>query len=218
MRLQHTAGNRAVASLVASVQTLKLPFSSRSAKGKAKPQAGAATKAKVLPGDLPSKPSIAVSASGVAQGGSFGGHAMIYLAVPFGGDMEYMFIDLVMDREAGKKAIDIRIKDLNGGWPGPSTSTTWSITPEGANKAWVKAKFFQLQKRKYSYSYLGIGYRQYNCAVFAEKILEAAGVKRSAGLLVSTPLEVALGKKLPSLRKKERKKSGPAPVPAQYDI
>lgn len=216
MRLQHTAGNKAVAGMMASVQTLPF-FSKGSSKDKA-PKAGRPTKARLHPGDLPRVPSIAAHASGVSEGGSFGGHASIYLAVPFGGDLEYVFIDLVMDREAGKKAIDVRMMDLKGAWPGPSTSTTWNITPEGANKAWTIARMFQLQKRKYSYNYLGIGYRAYNCALFAQKILEAAGVKRTAGLAFSTPLEVALGRKIPKLRKREKKQKGPAPIPAQYDV
>lgn len=216
MRLQHTAGNRAVAGMVASVQTL--PWS-RSSSDKKQPKTGAPAVMKLMPGEAPRRPAIAASASGVAQGGSFGGHASVYIAVPIDGDMEYFFVDLVLDQNARKKgAIDIRVMDMRTQWPGASTSTTWSVTPEGARAALLKAKFFAIDKRKYTYNYFGIGYRAYNCALFAEKILQAAGVKQSAGLVVSTPLEVALGKKLPSMRKKEKKRKGPAPVPAQYEI
>jgi len=216
MRLQHTAGNKAVAGMMATVQTLPF-FSNGSSRDKAA-KAGQPTKAQPPAGGLPKVPSIAAHASGVAQGGSFGGHASVYLAVPFGDTLEYVFIDLVMDREAGKKAIDIRMMDLKSAWPGPSTSTTWNITPEGAKKAWTIARMFQLQKRKYSYNYLGIGYRAYNCALFAQKILEAAGVKRTAGIAFSTPLEVALGRNIPKLRQREKKQKGPAPIPAQYGV
>lgn len=210
LRLQHSAGNRAVAGLVASVQT-------------ARSTGGPATIAKPKPGELPTTPSIAASASGVAMGGSFGDHATVFLAAPKGGQpggpVEHFFIDLIIDREAPRKrAIDIRIRPLKGSWPDATTSTTWNISGTGAIAALGRAMEFAANRSKYSYSRLGIGFRRYNCALFAEKILQAAGVKASAGILASTPLELALGKKLPGRRKPEQKPTGPAPVPAQYDI
>jgi hypothetical protein len=135
--------------------------------------------------------------------------------------MTYYFIDLIIDHEAPKKrAIDIRIRPLKGEeWAPSGTSTTWNVTPEGALKALEKAREFETNRSKYTYSRLGIGFRRYNCALFAEKIIQAAGVKATAGILASTPLELALGKKLPERRKREKKKeAGPAPIPAQYEI
>lgn len=217
LQLQRAAGNKAVTELVTSVQTL--PFGLGSSRRKAKPKEAAPAVMKLRPGEPPSRPAIAASASGVAQGGSFGGHASVYLAVPFEGDMDYYFIDLVLDQSGSKKgAIDIRVMDMLTQWPGASTSTTWSVTPEGALAALLKAKTFANEKRKYTYNYFGIGYRAYNCALFAEKILAAAGVNQTSGRLVSTPLEVALGRKLPKMRKREKKAKGPAPIPAQYEI
>jgi hypothetical protein len=217
LHLQHTAGNKAVSGLVASVQTL--PFGLGSSKDKGKAKTGAPQVLKVPSGTKPTQPAIAASASGVAQGGSFGGHASVYIAVPFDGQLEYYFVDLVLDQSGGKKgAIDIRVMEMRGGWPGPETSTTWGIDAGKALNAYMRAKFFAIEKRKYTYNYFGIGYRAYNCALFAEKILAAAGVSQSSGLLVSTPLEVALGRKLPKMRKREKKQKGPAPIPAQYEI
>jgi hypothetical protein len=210
MRLQHTAGNKAVAGLVASVQT-------------ARGSSAAAVATPPRPGELPRSPSIAASASGIAMGGSFGDHATVFLAAPKGGQpggaLDYFFIDLIIDREAPRKrAIDIRIRPLKGSWPDAATSTTWNVSGTGAIAALGKAMEFAANRSKYSYSRLGIGFRRYNCALFAEKILQAAGVNRTAGLLASTPLELAMGKKLPERRKREKKATGPAPIPAQYDI
>jgi hypothetical protein len=216
LHLQQTAGNKAVAGLVASVQTLPFGLGSR---GKDKPKTTAPSVLKLPSGGKPTQPAIAASASGVAQGGSFGGHASVYIAVPLDGKLEYYFVDLVLDQSGNKKgAIDIRVMEMRGGWPGPETSTTWGIDGGQALNAFMRAKFFAIDARKYTYNYFGIGYRAYNCALFAEKILAAAGVKQSAGLVISTPLEVALGRKLPKMRKREKKQKGPAPIPAQYDI
>jgi hypothetical protein len=133
--------------------------------------------------------------------------------------MAYYFIDLIIDQDAPKKrAIDIRIRPLKSAWPGPATSTTWNVSPAGAAAALAKAEEFQANRSKYSYSRLGIGFRRYNCALFAEKIIQAAGIKATAGLLASTPLELALGRKLPARRQREKKAAAAAPIPAQYEI
>jgi hypothetical protein len=221
LHLQQTAGNQAVTGLMTSVQALSfsMPLPSKYKNRKAAPKAAGPAKIKVPPGGAPDRPAIAATASGVAQGGSFGGHAAVFLALPFEGDMAYFFIDLVLDGNARKKgAIDIRVMESRTPWPGESTSTTWGITEDAAKAALAKARDFEMNKRKYTYNYFGIGYRSYNCALFAEKILQAAGVNQTAGLVVSTPLEVALGRKLPKRRKREKKAKGPAPIPAQYEI
>jgi len=211
LRLQRTAGNRAVTDLVsATVQT-------------ARTRTAEASIAQPLQGGLPKTPSIAASASGISQGGSFGDHSTVFLAAPKGGKpggaVEYYFIDLIIDGNADRKrAIDIRIRPLKGGWPDPATSTTWNVSGTGALAALAKAQEFEANRSKYTYSRLGIGPRRYNCALFAEKILQAAGVKRSAGLIASTPLELALGKKLPGRRKKQPKPAAEPAIPAQYDI
>ena len=49
----------------------------------------------------------------------------------------------------------------------------------------------------YKYNAAGLGVNRYNCALFSEEVLGAAGVQRSAGLVVSTPYEVATGQKAP---------------------
>ena len=214
------SGNRAASegSAAKAASTEAQGWSISSMFGK-KAKAGAPSKLKVPSGELPKTPAIAAHASGVAQGGSFGGHASVYLAVPYDGQLEYYFIDLVLNQSGDKKgAIDIRIKDLRGGWPGENTSTTWSISTAGAQSAHFRAQGFARYKDTYKYNYFGIGKRAYNCALFAEKILQAAGVNQSSGLIFSTPLEAALGKKVPKMRKREKKQKGPAPIPAQYDV
>lgn len=92
------------------------------------------------------------------------------------------------------QGVDIRISKAIG-WAAPGDSTTWQISGTKAKAAYRKAEHFQKRQSRYWYSPLGIGWRGYNCANFAEAILKAAGVRRSAGLIFSTPSELAFGKK-----------------------
>jgi hypothetical protein len=212
LQLQRTVGNQAVMRMLA-VQRL--------GRSRGAPQA-----AQLEPGKLPTVASIAAHASGVGPG-SFGDHATVFLAVSTGDPakpMEYHFIDLVLDQDSDRKgAVRIRIVPMKGSssWPGPDTSTTWELTDAQARAALAKAQEFQANQAKYKYNVLGIGWRRYNCALFVEKILEAGGVKRSAGVIFSTPLEVATGKKVPERRQRgagaEAEPAAPA-IPAQYDI
>jgi hypothetical protein len=107
-------------------------------------------------------------------------------------------------------------------WPGPETSTTWAITNAQAEAALARARYFQDHASEFTYSKLGIGPKRYNCALFVEAILKAAGVNRSAGLIASTPLEVARGKKFPRARKQVTPAAPAAPpapvVPPAYDL
>jgi len=50
----------------------------------------------------------------------------------------------------------------------------------------------------YKYNSAGIGVNRYNCALFSENVLDAGGVQQSAGLLISTPYQVATGQRGPS--------------------
>jgi len=217
LHLQRTVGNQAVSRLLgAPIQ--------RGGRGAGAPPAGAPAAA----GNKPTTPSIAASAWGLAGGASFGDHAAIYLALQKGSPaqpiMAYLFIDLIHDTAAGarKGAVTFRVEPMQTAWPDPATSTTWPITNAHAEAALARARYFQDHASDFTYSKLGIGPKRYNCALFVEKILKAAGVNQSAGLIASTPLEVAKGKKLPSWRKRampgRAAPAAPAAVPAQYDL
>jgi hypothetical protein len=217
LHLQRAVGNQAVGRLLgATVQ--------RGGPGAGAPQAVAPPAA----GNKPTMPSIAAHASGLAGGSSFGDHAAIYLALRKGSPaqpiMAYLFIDLIHDTAEGarKGAVKFRVVPMKTAWPGPDTSTTWAITNAQAEAALARARYFEAHAGEFTYSKLGIGPKRYNCALFVEKILKAAGVNRSAGLIASTPLEVARGKKFPRSRKHVTPAAPAAPAapmtPPAYDL
>jgi hypothetical protein len=82
------------------------------------------------------------------------------------------------------------------GWPDPGASTTWEISNEQARAALDRAEHWRSNEAAYTYNRLGIGLNSYNCAQFAESVLQGAGIDQSAGLVFATPLEVATGQKV----------------------
>jgi hypothetical protein len=92
------------------------------------------------------------------------------------------------------KGIEIWIQPATR-WCDPARSSHWDRTDSQAQAAYDAALEFQRNQKKYWYSRLGIGWRGHNCASFAEKILKAAGVKRSAGTIFSTPSQLVTNKR-----------------------
>jgi hypothetical protein len=209
LHLQRTVGNHAVGQLLTgTIQRVK---------GKAK-------KVKRSNRDLPAGPSIAATAS---RGSRWGAHANVFLAKGKPGEMEYFKIDLTYGEHGGlgssarsgksvfgrrgkgltkeQKGIKIQIQEATA-WCEPKASTTWRIKNDKAQKAYDRAVKFEKNQKKYWYSPWGIGWRGYNCARFAEKIIRAAGVKATAGWLIKTPSELVSGKKwgMMNLRSKSK--------------
>ncbi|MFC2023441.1 hypothetical protein ACFLT5_01750 [Chloroflexota bacterium] len=205
--LQRTVGNRAVSRLLSgTIQRVKATKVTRSNK------------------ELPTEPSIAANAS---RGSTWGVHASIFLARGKPKAMQYQKIDLTYGKHGklgtmaklGKslfgrhgdkeKGVKINVEDATS-WIDPGTSTTWQIKNEQAQAAYDKGLAFEKNQDKYWYSHLGIGWRGYNCAKFAEKILQAAGIKRTSGLIFKTPSELVTGKKLPKWSLSWKSKQGKA--------
>jgi hypothetical protein len=208
LHLQRTVGNHAVGQL--------LTGTIQRSKGK--------TKVDRSNKDLPAGPSIAATAS---RGSRWGAHANVFLAKGKPRKMEYYKIDLTYGEHgnlgssarSGKsvsgrhgkrlskkeKGIKIQIQEATA-WAEPKASATWRIKNHQAQKAYDQAEHFQKNQKKYWYSPWGIGWRGYNCARFAEKIVKAAGVKATAGWLIKTPSELVSGKKwgMMSLRTKSK--------------
>jgi RHS repeat-associated protein len=166
-----------------------------------------AVRTTVEQGGQPRVPTITVFASANPTGGKlgpdFGGHATIFLAVPAGtaedpSRMDYRFIDIEL-KENDRRAFEVRVKTNTQGWPDPSTSTTWEISNDQARAALDRAEHLHENEGAYTYGYLGIGLNRYNCALIAENVLQGAGIKQSSGLIISTPLQVATGERLPRL-------------------
>jgi hypothetical protein len=198
LQLQRTIGNRAVTRLLAGETTIQ--------RGK-----DDSTIAPRTTRDLPTTPSIAASASrGPTR---WGNHACIFLARGAPDAMQYYKIDLLYgnpgdelgssaassratsgEAQEGRNGVNITIVDATA-WADPETSTTWQITDDQAQAAYARADEFRTNQGKYWYSHTGIGWRGHNCSTFAEAILKAAGVNRSAGWLFSTPSELATGQK-----------------------
>jgi RHS repeat-associated protein len=155
---------------------------------------------RVAAGEHPQVPTITVTYTGANPGVDYGGHSAVYLAMPSQDDpnrLDYRRVDLTLS-DAGNRAIEIRISAVDQrGWPDPQRSSSWEIDNDQARAALAFAEHFGQNADNYKYNAAGVGVNRYNCAVFSEEVLGAAGVQRSAGLIVSTPYEVATGQKAP---------------------
>ncbi len=170
---------------------------------------------------------ITVTGTDLEEGGSpfdftaYGGHTVIYLAVPGGTaanpTMKHYRLDLHPDQspESRDGAVQINVVPVDArGWPDPKESTSWRIGDEQAQAALARAVVFRRHQADYTYGYTGVGCNRYNCSLFAEKILKAAGVKQSSGLIFSTPLELVKNQKLPNRpQPKEAAAEAPATEP-----
>jgi hypothetical protein len=90
-------------------------------------------------------------------------------------------------------------------WAEAPKSRTWTISAKKADKAYQAAKNFRTKAYAghYYFSPLGMGAGGYNCSKMASKIVQAAGVSASSGLIVHTPAEFALGSKRPAASLKD---------------
>jgi RHS repeat-associated protein len=158
-------------------------------------------KSQVAQGEHPQVPTITAMYSSSNPGLDYGGHSAVYLALPSQDDpnrLDYRRIDLTLDPN-GDRAIEIRISPVDGrGWPDPQRSSSWEISNDQARAALRFAEDFGQHAADYKYNSAGIGVNRYNCALFSEKVLDAGGVQQSAGLLISTPYQVATGQRGPS--------------------
>jgi hypothetical protein len=82
-------------------------------------------------------------------------------------------------------------------WCEPDRSRTWTISSANADRAYQEAVTFRQHQKEYFFSKFGLGIGGYNCSTFAAQIVKAAGVDASAGLLIDTPGQIALGERLP---------------------
>jgi hypothetical protein len=166
-------------------------------------------------GQLPTTAAIAAY-SGKGRDG-WGQHASVFLAheIDNQGKLEYLKIDLFQrhgDLELSLLAqashaifkdptevSGIRIEiDPATRWCDPDRSRTWTISAAAAEAALAKAREYQANQKKYFFSKYGLGVDGYNCSTFAAKIVQAAGVDASAGLIIDTPGEISIGARSPN--------------------
>jgi RHS repeat-associated protein len=147
-------------------------------------------------GDFPKVPTITVMYTGRDPSVDFGGHSVVFLAAPSQDDpnrLDYHYIDLRVASKATGEPFDINVLPIDGrGWPDPQRSSSWEISDDQARGALQAAEHYNSDK--YTYSRTGLGVNRYNCALFAEKVLDGAGVQQSSGLVISTPYELVTGK------------------------
>jgi hypothetical protein len=211
LHLQRTVGNRAVGQLLSgTIQRLKQ-----------------APKVKRTNRDYPTEPSIAVNAS---RGSTWGVHAAVFIASGKPRAMNYEKVHLtyathddtklnwraklnrsLFGRKKKESQRGVKIETVKATeWLDPRTSTTWRISNFRAKKAYDKARQIERIQEKLWYSHTGIGYRGWNCARFAEKVVQAAGVKATSGWAFKTPTELVSGTKLPMWSLSWKSKEGKA--------
>jgi len=162
------------------------------------------------------KPPYSAIAARVHTGGTggetFGGkgrHASLYLRGGTDPDWDDKWIDLGV--KEGK--IYVNVVPMTN-WPPPNESTTWQITKQGAADALAKSHFQKwliekgeevrqrvqkegkktpesFKEKKYAYWFPTLNKHWENCSSFAEKILKAAGIERSAGFIFKIPAWLA---------------------------
>ena len=197
LSLQRHAGNRAVSRLVAA-GTGGRPWGPRRPTSTAVQRAGGDNPNEIGPfkgQSQPTTPSICADAS-LGEGDRIGSHAAVYLATRDGEGLQYWKIDLALSYGADDQpdgGIEIRINPFKL-WGREGKSRTWPIDSAAANAALAAARDFSSRQGEFRYNKIGLGYKRYNCALFVERILRAAGIEASAGLIVSTPKQVATGR------------------------
>ncbi|NEQ55647.1 MAG: DUF4157 domain-containing protein, partial [Leptolyngbya sp. SIO3F4] len=90
---------------------------------------------------------------------------------------------------------------------------TWDITSQQATQALAQGHTMQQKANQGKYLYaisgrsISLTKKGMNCARFVEEVLNAAGVRASAGLFIKTPSEIATGKKF-GIKQKNKKSGG----------